>query len=117
MGFLRGVGRGLAGRCPNCGEGRLFRRYLKVAEACPACAHDNGRYRADDMPAYLTILLVGHLVIAPVLALEFLWTMSPFAVAAVSLPALAVMTLLLLPVIKGGVVGLHWALGVRNPTQ
>lgn len=115
--FLKGVRRGLAGRCPNCGEGRLFRRYLKVAECCPACAHDNGRYRADDFPAYLTILLVGHLVIAPVLALEVLWSYPPFLVTAVSLPLLAVLTLLLLPVIKGAVVGLHWALGVRNPSQ
>lgn len=114
---LTGIRRGLAGRCPNCGDGKLFRRYLKVSETCAACAHENGRYRADDMPAYLTVLLVGHLVIAPVLAFDALWSYSPFLVSAIALPVLAAVTLAVLPAIKGAVVGLHWGLGVSNQNQ
>lgn len=105
----QGVKRGLRLRCPNCGEGRLFRRYLKVEATCPACGHDNGRYPADDGPAYITILLVGHLVIAPILLFPFVWTWHPAATLGLLLPLLAIVTLTALPFIKGGFVGLLWA--------
>ena len=104
-----GVWRGVRGLCPNCGEGRLFRRYLKVEPVCPACGHANGRYRADDAPAYVTILLVGHLVVAPLLAFPFIWRSSVWLVLGTTLPALLILTLVLLPRIKGAVVGFHWA--------
>ena len=29
--------RGVLGRCPNCGKGKLFRAYLKVADSCNVC--------------------------------------------------------------------------------
>lgn len=105
----RGLSRGAKFRCPNCGEGKLFRAYLKVAPACSACAHDLSRYRADDGPAYATVLLVGHLVIAPMLLFSFVWTMPAWAVLAITLPALLVVTLGALPVVKGAWVGMLWA--------
>ncbi len=49
-----------AGRCPACGEGRLFRAFVKVADRCNACGEDLHHHRADDFPAYLTIFMVGH---------------------------------------------------------
>lgn len=110
----QGVWRGVRGLCPNCGEGRLFRRYLKVEPVCAACGHDNGRYRADDAPAYLTILLVGHLVVAPLLAFPFIWEWPVWSVLLLTLPSLLALTLLLLPRIKGAVVGFHWAQGVAG---
>ena len=55
--FMTGLLRGLRHRCPNCGEGKLYRGYLKIAPACDACGHDLSAYRADDGPAYFTILL------------------------------------------------------------
>ena len=106
--------RGLALRCPECGEGKLFRAYLKVDPVCDACGHENGRYKADDGPAYFTIVLIGHVVIAPLLLLEFIWTWDPMTVVAITLPALAVITLATLPVVKGGVVGLMWGLARRG---
>ena len=109
-----GVKRGVLGRCPNCGQGRLFRAYLKVEPTCPACGHDNAQYRADDAPAYLTILIVGHLVVAPLLAFSFILTWPVWLVLATTLPALAILTLLLLPRIKGAVIGFHWAQGVKG---
>src|SRR5262249_25097301 len=63
VGFSRW--RGLAGRCQNCGKGKLFYRSLKVEPKCRTCGHDLDRYPSDDGPAYFTILIVGHLVIAP----------------------------------------------------
>ena len=112
-----GMRRGAGLRCPNCGQGALFRKYLKV-QPCPACGNDNTRYPADDAPPYFTILLVGHLVVAPVLLLPILWRQPPELVAAVSLPILAAITLAVLPVVKGAVVGLQWALrGGAEPTS
>ena len=55
------VWNGIKCRCPNCGKGKLFRKYLKVQQHCAACGHDNAQYPADDGPAYFTMLIVGHL--------------------------------------------------------
>ena len=49
---LTGLQRGFRRRCPNCGQGRLFKGYLKVNPTCPSCGHANGLYRADDAPRY-----------------------------------------------------------------
>ncbi|MBC6983443.1 DUF983 domain-containing protein [Caulobacter sp. 17J80-11] len=115
--LLTGLKRGLKHRCPNCGEGRLFTGYLKVRGTCEACGHENGRYPADDAPPYFTILIVGHLFIAPVLLFDFVWTASPVLVVGTVVPALAVVTLTLLPFVKGAVVGAHWATGTVKPLQ
>ena len=71
---LRAILRGLAERCPNCGRGALFWRYLKVSDVCPACGEELHHHRADDAPPYFTILIVGHIVIGGVL-----WTERAFA--------------------------------------
>jgi uncharacterized protein (DUF983 family) len=109
-----GLLRGARKRCPNCGEGRLYGRYLKVEPECGTCGHDNGRYRADDAPPYFTILIVGHLVIAPLLIFPWIWEAPAWLVVGITLPLLFVLTLLLLPVVKGAVVGLHWAVDTRR---
>jgi uncharacterized protein (DUF983 family) len=106
----RAMRRGLAGHCPACGEGKLFRAYLKVVDACEACGEDLHHQRADDAPAYFTILIVGHFVAAGVLASEMVAPDSPFWVPALFWCAVAaVSSLLLLPRIKGALVGLQWA--------
>jgi len=103
------IRRGVNYRCPSCGEGRLFSRYLKVVPACEACGHDLSQYRADDGPAYLTILLVGHLVIAPMFFFPVMWEASPWIVAPIALTALTALVLIVLPRVKGGFMGLLWA--------
>ena len=108
--LLDGFKRGVMGRCPNCGKGPLLRAYLKVVSTCPACGHDNGQYPADDAPPYFTILLVGHLVVAPALCLSFIWTWPAAYVLAVTLPTILAATLLLLPRVKGAVIGVQWAI-------
>ena len=111
-----GMKRGAILRCPNCGEGHLYRKYLKV-QACEACGHDNTRYPADDAPPYFTILLVGHLVVAPLLFLPWIWQANVWLVLGTLLPTLLAATLVLLPVVKGAVVGLHWALEPREGVE
>ena len=107
--FLQTLLRGARRRCPDCGDGRLFDGYLKVRPICDACGHHNGHYRADDAPPYFTILLVGHLVIAPMLALSFIWTWPVGWVLAVTLPLLLIVTLATLPLVKGAVIGAQCA--------
>ena len=111
--LLPSVLRGLKGRCPSCGEGKLFWRYLKVSGHCPKCDHELARYPADDGPAYLTILLIGHLVIAPLLLFPIIWQAPAVWSVPIVLSSLAVVTLLALPRIKGGWIGLMYALGVK----
>ncbi|WP_172331521.1 DUF983 domain-containing protein [Mangrovicoccus sp. HB161399] len=101
--------RGWRRRCPACGEGRILQGYLKVRPACPACGEELHHHRADDGPAYLTILVVGH-VLAPVMLLAWeLWRPQPMVMAA-SLSALTVgLALWLLPRIKGALIGIQWS--------
>jgi uncharacterized protein (DUF983 family) len=103
--------RGFAHRCPACGEGPLYRAYLKVVPACAACGHDLGQYRADDGPAYFTILLVGHLVLGPLLFFSFMWRAPVWVVLPLLLAGLALVTLTILPRVKGVLVGLLYSLG------
>jgi uncharacterized protein (DUF983 family) len=115
--FGLGLRRGLSHRCPACGEGRLYRGYLKVEPFCEACSHPLGEYRADDGPAYLTILLIGHLVVAPVLFLPFIWQWPVRYVLPITLIPLATLILLALPRIKGAFIGALWASKTQAPAN
>jgi uncharacterized protein (DUF983 family) len=110
----RSIARGLAGRCPACGRGRMFWRYLKVSDRCPSCEHELARYPADDGPAYLTILLIGHLMVAPLLLFPIVWQAPAIWSVPIALSSLAVITLAALPRVKGGWIGLMYALGVTS---
>ena len=106
--------RGLRGRCPHCGTGRLFYRYLKVTPACEACGIDLDRYPSDDGPAYFTILLVGHLIIIPILLMPIVWQASPAIIVPIVVIPLIALTLIILPRTKGAVIGLLYALKVHR---
>ena len=100
---------GMRLRCPHCGRGRLFRSYLKVADKCEACGEELFHHKADDMPPYLSILIVGHLIVGLMLHLEFSYDIAPWVYVATMVPAALILPLLMLPSIKGAVVGLQWA--------
>jgi len=103
------LARGWRRRCPNCGAGPLMRGYLAVQPACPACGEDYTPQRADDGPAYLTILIVGHLM-APVLHVAYTrFTPDPLTLALVLSAGVIVLSLWLLPRIKGAFVALQWS--------
>jgi uncharacterized protein (DUF983 family) len=110
----RSVFRGLAGHCPACGKGVLFWKYLKVNGRCECCDTDLARYPADDGPAYLTIILIGHLVVAPMLIFPIIWRSNPAYSLPLILIPLAALTLTVLPRIKGGWIGLMYSLGVKD---
>jgi uncharacterized protein (DUF983 family) len=112
--------RGLRGRCPHCGKGAMFYRYLKVEPVCQRCGHDLDRYPSDDGPAYFTVLIVGHLVIVPslILGAPLIWKAPLAILVAILLPAALIaagaITLTALPIVKGAVVGLLYALDINR---
>ena len=110
----RAMVRGTRGRCPACGRGGLFRAYLKVRDACPACGEDLSHQRADDAPPYVTIFVVGHLLLAAVVGVDIAYAWPLWLHAAVWVPLTVVSCLLLLPVAKGALVGLQWALRMHG---
>ena len=111
-----GLRRGLARKCPACGQGQLFRGYLAVIPVCPVCANDNEQYPSDDFAPYVTIFLVLHLMVPILFTADRTWDMSVGLEMALALPLFLIATLLLLPFAKGAVIGFAWARGVtRNP--
>ncbi|WOI55053.1 DUF983 domain-containing protein [Palleronia sp. LCG004] len=101
--------RGFRCKCPNCGSGPLLSGYLKPRPACTVCGEDLRYARADDAPAYLTILLVGHLM-APFMHWGFVrFRPEPIVLAAIFITGCVALSLYLLPRIKGMVIGFQWA--------
>lgn len=105
----RSLRRGVAGRCPACGRGHLFRAFLKVAERCRSCGEALCHHRADDAPAYFVMLIVGHLVVPLVLVTEVVWSPPYWVHAAIFLPLTAGLAVGLLQPVKGAIVGWQWA--------
>ncbi len=106
--------RGFRGRCPRCGEGKLFRAFLKVDDHCSACGLDFTPHRADDLPAYLVIVIVGHIVVPTILWIETDYSPSVPLQLAIYLPLTLILSLLLLQPVKGAVVGVQWALRMHG---
>jgi uncharacterized protein (DUF983 family) len=101
--------RGLAGRCPRCGEGKLFKAFLKVNDECPTCHQDLSHHRADDLPAYLVIVIVGHILVPIFLWIETNYSPAVALQLSIYLPLTLLASLALLQPVKGAVVGLQWA--------
>jgi len=96
-------------RCPNCGRGHLFRSYLKVADECDVCGEELFHHRADDMPPYIAIVIVGHIIVGLMLELELHATVEPWMYMVTMVPLAVILPLIMLPSIKGAIVGLQWA--------
>lgn len=108
-GLWTALSRALGRRCPNCGRGRLFASYLKQVERCAACGEAFSHIRSDDAAPWLTILVVGHVLVPILLTVEqnTSWpdwvAMTVWPVAALALAALV------LPRAKAVFIGLIWA--------
>lgn len=107
--------RGFMCRCPHCGEGRLFGRYLSVVDRCERCGVEFHHHRADDFPPYIVMFIVGHLVGYGIYASEMHIADIPLWVHAAIWPTLTLgLCLGLLQPVKGAVVGLQYALGMHG---
>ena len=106
--------RGFRGRCPRCGQGKLFRAFLKTADNCSVCGLDFTPHRADDLPAYLVIVIVGHIVVPTALVIETNFAPPVWLQLSIYLPFTFFASLFLLQPVKGAVVGLQWALHMHG---
>lgn len=105
---------GLRGRCPACGQGKMFRAFLKVDDACPRCGEELHHHRADDFPAYLVIVIVGHILVPIILAVETEFAPAYWIHALLWGPAVLGLTLGLIQPVKGAVVAMQWFLGMHG---
>lgn len=96
-------------KCPNCGSGPMFNGYLKVRDTCTVCREDLSHQRADDGPAYLTILIVGHLLAVAIHFVFVYFRPSPMTMVTIFSIGCVALSLYLLPRMKGMVVAFQWA--------
>jgi uncharacterized protein (DUF983 family) len=108
------IWRGIKHLCPACGDGALYSSYLKVSDTCPSCSEELHHQRADDAPPYITIFIVGHIVIPALLLLEQTYSPPTWVHMSIWLPLIVVLSLLILPRVKGAFVGLQWALRMHG---
>jgi uncharacterized protein (DUF983 family) len=105
---------GAKGRCPACRKGKLYRGYLKVADQCPSCRTELHHQRADDAPPYFTMFIVGHIVIGGLLFVEKKFAPDTMTQLLIWLPLTCILSLALLPIIKGALIGQQWALRLHG---
>jgi uncharacterized protein (DUF983 family) len=106
--------RGAMCKCPACGEGQLFRKFLKVSDTCNACGEELRHHRADDMPAYIVMSIVGHIVVGALLWVEFRYGWPMWLHLSIWLPLTLGLTLGLLQPVKGFIVALQWSLKMHG---
>ncbi|WP_232818372.1 DUF983 domain-containing protein [Elioraea thermophila] len=109
--------RGAGGRCPSCGQGRLFRGFLRPAPICSACGTGFARIRSDDAPPYVTLFIVGHVVVPLMLMAERDLAPPLWQMAALFLPLAALLSLALIRPVKGATIGLMLHLGISGDDQ
>jgi uncharacterized protein (DUF983 family) len=106
--------RGSLCRCPRCGNGKIFKSFLSVAPSCDSCGLELSGHRADDMPPYITLMIVGHVIVALILLVErnsewpMLWHMVLWPVLTLAF------TLAIMQPVKGAVIGYQWALKMHG---
>lgn len=103
--------RGFINRCPSCGKGRLLSGYLKPVENCAVCGESFTHIRADDGPAWLTILLVGHIFAPIMLEVAPNSSLPDYLLVLLSFLFAILLVFLILPRAKGIFVGILWQMG------
>ncbi|WP_052046101.1 DUF983 domain-containing protein [Candidatus Paracaedibacter symbiosus] len=115
--FWRLLKLGTMKRCPNCGHSPLFNGYLTVRPICDGCGLDFQTIRSDDMPAYFTIAIVGHLLLPLIYWMEVNYHLSMGLHFSIWLPATIILTLGMLPSIKGIAMGIVWYTLPKQPSE
>lgn len=111
---IKAMWAGFLCRCPNCRSGKLFRKYLKVVDTCSHCNQELHHHQADDGPPYFTMFIVGHLIVPGILIVEKFWQPALWVHFSLWLPLTLFLSLILLPSVKGAVVGLQWAIKMHG---
>ena len=101
--------RGWNQTCPKCAKGALYKSYLKVNDACPSCGEELHHQRADDAPPYFTMMITGHVIVGGILVLEKNFALDMWVQLAIWMPMTVLLSLWLLPRVKGALIGYQWA--------
>lgn len=112
--WRQAVGFGMRGRCPHCGKGKLFRAFVKPVDTCESCGEALHHQRADDLPPYIVITIVGHVVVTGLLLSERFTDWPMWYHMVIWSLACVVLSLVLMQPVKGGVIGLQWALRMHG---
>ena len=114
LSFWQAARRGIHGKCPRCGEGHLFRAFLKPRDTCESCAMDRTPQRADDFPAYVSIFITGHVVTPLVMWLVLGTEMATWGITAIVVPLTASIMLGTLQPAKGAIIAMQWWNGMHG---
>ncbi|MBN7805417.1 DUF983 domain-containing protein [Agrobacterium rosae] len=110
----RSIMRGMMSRCPACGNGRLFRAWLKPVDDCASCGEDMHHQRSDDLPPYISIMILGHVAVGGFMMTDTVFLVPMWVHFAIWVPITVLVALLTIQPIKGGVIGLQWALKMHG---
>jgi uncharacterized protein (DUF983 family) len=111
---MAAIKRGLKGRCPACGKGRIFGKWLKVNDTCADCGEPLHHHRADDFPAYIVVLLAGHIIVPLMIYFERAYSPATLTHMLIWIPLTVLICMAALQPVKGGVVGLQWQMGLHG---
>lgn len=112
--YRQAVQRGALAKCPRCGEAPLFRKWLKSVDTCAACGTGWANHRADDLPAYIAILVTGHLLAPVMIAMTADFALSVVVILALLIPISIAMMLAMLQPAKGAVIATQWWHGLHG---
>ena len=99
---------GLAARCPRCGKGRLLEKCLEVRACCDVCGLDLSNHDSGDGPAVFVILFLGAVVVGLAIMLEVAFAPPMWVHAAVWIPLISGLSIVLLRLFKGVLIALHY---------
>lgn len=111
---MHDLSRGMRCKCPKCGEGKLFSKWLKVVDHCSACGEEFHHHKADDFPAYVVIFILGHVMVSWALWLEDAFSPPTWVHLATTLPLTVLLSLIMLQPVKGIIVALQWRMGMHG---
>lgn len=100
---------GLRGRCPRCNSGKIFGKYLKIKDSCSHCGQEFHHHRADDFPPYITITIVGHIILSSATSVQIIYGPPMWVHMLLWLPLILILSLAMLPPVKAALVGIQWA--------
>ena len=106
--------RGMRGRCPRCGEGVLFPHLLKPVARCQICAQDWTPQQADDFPAYVAIIVTGHIMAPVIIAMVSETDFSMWTNLAIIIFLSLILIAVLLQPAKGAIIALQWWMGLHG---
>lgn len=111
------MGRGLAARCPRCGQGKLFSGFLRQVDRCSVCGEPLQSYKVGLLLPFVVIMIVGSVIILVMLDMELNQRASPGFYLAALVPLAALLPIAIIRPAKGAIIGLFWSKGISDELE